>query len=285
MAIQLIYGKSIQGDGRCNEDAFGCAGGAAWVMDGATALGGLRKNGLTAPAHFVSAYSEALQRMFALNETTDTRSILKTAIDRVEDVWIASDGVPSRDPAALPSATLILLRDRGHAVELVCLGDSRAIFRRHNAPAEAFGDSPVEMLDAKLIIDFKGIRAAAPDTRLEDVRDRLASQLAANRRLMNTPDGYWILSFSRDAADHAQIMTIEKSSLSRSEIVLATDGFLRLVEIFGIASYGEIFDASSEELDTYFEQLRVLERADPEAYVFARMKRSDDATCIRCRLI
>jgi hypothetical protein len=133
--------------------------------------------------------------------------------------------------------------------------------------------------------EIRRIRAIAPDTPLIDISARLAPQVAANRKRMNTPDGYWILSFVREAADHVQLATVERSSLANGEIMLATDGFLRLVEVYGVASYGDILDAPVEKLDAYFKRLRKLERGDPEARRFVRLKGSDDATCIRCRLV
>jgi hypothetical protein len=56
MTIELVYAKSLQGQGACNEEAFDHTTNVAWVMDGATGIGDPPREGLTAAARFVGAY-------------------------------------------------------------------------------------------------------------------------------------------------------------------------------------------------------------------------------------
>src|SRR3546814_6143891 len=61
--------------------------------------------------------------------------------------------------------------------------------------------------------------------------DRLLPHLRANRRLMNSVEGYWILGTDPAAADHLDVAVVEAAPGDR--FALASDGFLRLEELVG----------------------------------------------------
>jgi hypothetical protein len=64
-------------------------------------------------------------------------------------------------------------------------------------------------------------------------------------------------------------------------ILLASDGYYRLVDHYGAASDAELVRRTTElGADAMLQQLRVIETADPMATQYPRLKIADDATAL-----
>lgn len=101
--------------------------------------------------------------------------------------------------------------------------------------------------------------------------------------MTNRPDGYRVPGIDPVAAEHLHISTLPASIGDRFGI--ASDGFLRLIELFDIATPNDLLAIDRmESLDTWLDRLRTLERAPRSQQLFPRVKESDDATLLTCAI-
>jgi hypothetical protein len=109
------------------------------------------------------------------------------------------------------------------------------------------------------------------------IPEAVRRQILENRASFNRPEGYWVVSPSRPWA--GQELRFEAQVGPGEPIVLATDGFMRLVDVFAAYSDAEIYDrlAAGRGRDL-MEELRERERGDLMAGAYPRVKTHDDAT-------
>jgi hypothetical protein len=116
-------------------------------------------------------------------------------------------------------------------------------------------------------------REHAPGSIPEAVR----RQILENRTKLNRPDGYWVVNPLRPWAGRELRFAAQVEA--GAPIVLATDGFMRLVDVFGAYS-DSILHArlAAGKGAGLMEELRERERSDSMAGAFPRVKTHDDAT-------
>ena len=110
----------------------------------------------------------------------------------------------------------------------------------------------------------------------------MQDELRANRSLLNTAGGYWVLGTDPEAARQMEIGAIPLGAGTRISGLLVTDGFYRLVDIFGACRDDTALLAEAREhgLEALLYRLRALEDADPDCIVHPRLKPTDDATAL-----
>ncbi len=112
-----------------------------------------------------------------------------------------------------------------------------------------------------------------------DLWNELLPLLKQNRSLANRSDGYWILGFDGSAADHA--VQGEMQLAPGDQVLLMTDGYTRLFDVFEAATTRNIMDLSAKlGLSEMMRRLRMLEAGDPECTMFPRIKCHDDASAL-----
>src|SRR3546814_20049960 len=91
---------------------------------------------------------------------------------------------------------------------------------------------------------------------------------------MNVDGGYWVLGLQMEAIERADRAELHVDDWA---IALASDGFLRLTDMFGrLGVYDLLSINSREEFEEYYSQLRTLEQVDgshrnhPRAKIRAR---------------
>lgn len=279
MRLEVIDALCEPG-GPHNEDAWGKAGGAVWVLDGATGIG-------TRP--HISEPSDAAWFARAANELLTTHLEGGPPMDTVLRQVAAAAARAARDLAdldglehfELPCASLTLARGLDDVrVELANLGDCRLYWRADGAVATSFGTSGVAVLDARMeAMIAQELARGAP---VEAVRTASKALAREHRKLMNRLGGYWIFDLSGAGAPHVETLALE---LPRGgDILLMSDGFSRLVDLYGAYDMeGLITVAQSRGLPALYDQLRAIEADDPECRTYARNKVSDDATAVLLR--
>lgn len=181
----------------------------------------------------------------------------------------------SRRPAFPPSAAIGLVRLRGELIEYLVLTD--ALVTIEGEAAWVWTDDAVIRTNRGSIAAFR--RALDETGSFSMAYARVRPLLRRHRETsMNRPDGYWVLSDEPTAAAHAICGAVAAERAGR--ILLATDGFSRLVDCFGLYGSWQEFLASGVGLDVALRQLRDAEAADPEALAFPRWSVSDDAAAL-----
>jgi Protein phosphatase 2C len=274
-ALRIAHRWSSAGD-RINEDALGWSQGAAWVIDGAS---GIARSRFTSAESDAQWYARAIGEALARHVDDSTRTlpqIFAAAVEEVRSAFVRLSG-GAFEPFEAPSASAALVRTDGERVEYAVLGDCALILREAGS-LRLVHDARVLELERPILDHLRSLLCAgvrAP----EQLRREILPMVMAMRARMNRPDGYWVLSLDPAAAEHALTGTLQPAP--GAPLVLLTDGFTRLIDGFATCTV-EAFHARASEggFERLHDELRALERADPEAQRFPRLKLSDDATGI-----
>jgi hypothetical protein len=261
-----------------NEDRGTALARAAWVLDGATGLGPQRLfPGPSDPAWLAETADRLLRR---LTPTIDDGStLMRRLVAELRAAFAAAalaplHGTDIEPPAASLAAALLV----GVELEIVMLGDCKVLLRGPDGRVEAFDQSPVAPFDARVVDALRAAQAAG-ETELRRITPRLATMIRENRGWKNRPGGYGVLS--DDPAGLAFVETARRPLVGATHVLLATDGFYRLVDTFHATTVEQLFEAALERgLAPLYADLRRLEDADPECFAHPRLKSRDDATAL-----
>jgi hypothetical protein len=265
-------GKSI------NEDRATASTRAAWILDGATGLSPQRLfPGPSDPAWFAATADALLARLTRASD--GGMSLLRRLVAELHDACAAAALVPLADTdIELPSASLAAAQLVGSEIELLMLGDCKLLLRQADGQVEAFDQSSVAPFDAKVVDALRAIQASG-ETELQNITPRLTPLIRENRRWKNRPGGYGVLT--ADPACLAFAETARRPAADVTHLLLATDGFYRLVDTYRMLTASELIQAVLERgLAPLHAELRRLEDSDPECLAFPRLKVRDDATAV-----
>jgi hypothetical protein len=170
-----------------------------------------------------------------------------------------------------PSATVAIVRERDNALDYLVLSDTTIIFDCYT-DLHIITDDSVEQVAVTELNASRRQRAGTPahDERLHDL-------IAAQRRLRNTPEGYWLAGSRPEAADHAITGSVPLTDLRRAAVL--TDGAAQLVEPFRITDWPGFLDILNQRGPRQLiHQIRETEASDPHGQRWPRHKPHDDAT-------
>lgn len=280
MSVLRVADAGSLAGGVLNEDAYGVACRAGWVLDGATGLGRNVVSSDSDAAWFASELSRELQRVLVRCETRDLGELVEEALAVLAGAYGEALGDSQIAPYEFPSAAGMLLRIAPREAELLWLGDCRA-FWREDGELKSAGGGPLQALDAQGVEALVGFFSANPHAGLREAREAVWPLLQRFRTMMNQPDGYWIWAPRRNLAAHASRQRLPRGV---GPVLLASDGFTRLWEVFSIATPEEALDACARGQGLALAKaLRAAETEDAEARRAPRFKQFDDCTwlCLR----
>jgi hypothetical protein len=260
---------------RFSEDRLGMYGSLAWVLDGAS---NVAKHRVTDDHSFFSDASWLVDRLdhalrtLAVETHLSLRQIVGEAIARTaeqaREEWSGVPDVP-------PSAALGVIRAEGDVMEYLVLADISIIVRTDDRIDE-LTDSRVDLFNTEARETMVALLDAGRT--LQEARKEVNHLLAEARSHMNKPNGYWVASLDEHAVEKARCGEIP----GVREVVLASDGFMRIVRPFGLISIDDLF-APDCRLSDLAQRVRRAERDDPEARAYPRWSVSDDLCAKRLR--
>ena len=260
---------SRQGSGAANEDISGMSQNRFWVLDGASSLVKERLfQGPSDAAGLVRAFSDSLT------------NIGKSELANADLCALAMEGVREKlgprgltDPALGPSFAMVMAHVKEAEIHITCLSDCAAILWYPNKKAaEVHTDNRIEKTSKKTrrVIDHVKILNLPDDER----RAIILRQLAKNRRIMNTPRGYFVGTLDGAAFPNAYNAAMPRKDAA--QLLLCSDGFLRLFD-YGLLTVN-VFFQNGATLEDAANLLRAHEMQMPDG---AEVKRHDDLTAIR----
>ncbi|MFJ3985924.1 protein phosphatase 2C domain-containing protein [Streptomyces fungicidicus] len=262
---------SLAGGANPNEDWVAGSPDLAVVLDGLSTAG-LSTGCRHGVPWFVAHLGGHLMAALAEPATTLPDG-LATALERVAALHPECDLV---DPGT-PSATVAVLRQRHEVLEYLVLADSPVVFEG------AKGDHTV-ITDLRVDDVLPELRAEVErhETHTPGHREALQRLVLAQRRVRNTPDGYWVAGANLQAAQHGLTGSVMRRDV-RSAAVMS-DGVSRLVTEYGMATWDEVFTAlRAEGPRGLIETVRKTEATDPTGRRWPRYKSGDDATVAYCQ--
>ena len=277
--LKIIDQISIA-SGAVNDDRVGAAGTLAWAIDGATDVlaeplmpGGSDAAGIAAVA------DEELSRVgqsFAGSLDGLVAQLTEAAARR----FAAERSRAPIDPHEQPSAAALIVRLDGLDVDYVSLADCQCLALSLDGTTTALGHDPeVTQGDRRAIEVMQTFRATAGSATWREARAHLWPRIRAARGRLNTPEGYGVLSVIPPPTKFMR--TGRTRVVPGTRLLLATDGFMRLTDLFARYSWDELFDlACRDGLATLVDELRQMETADGDCLHVPRTKPHDDASAI-----
>ncbi len=244
------------------QDICGHLGNFAWVFDGATMLrGGERAQTMT--VDLVRSYHHSIRAAIEEGESS-LRVIMHRAISEAYEKLCDELGDD------LPSAAGIICHLEGNQLHYLSFGDTTLIVIHEN-DLDVVTDSSYWSHETSNMKEAYALGVSHADI------------VHAHRAKMNTPDGYWIWSVAPIAVRHANSGSI--SVAPGDEILLASDGLMRLVDLFHIFTHKELVSFINEFgfADT-LATLRAAEENDPLCINYPRMQPMDDATGLQLKI-
>jgi hypothetical protein len=258
----------------CSEDRFGTSGPLAWILDGASTVApGASVTGATTDAIWIVEHIDSQLRSLC-DDPRPLRELVTEALANLaraaDDEWLTTPEVP-------PSAALGVVRHAGDHVEFLVLADVSVILRAEPG-AQWFIDRRVDEHN-RPAAEAMGEALRDPAVSFDEAIERTRPYLARPRRLaMNQPDGYWVASTDPTAAAHALTGALRDVD----EVVLASDGFMRGLDLFGLVPDPDaLFDCDFGELAA---AIRRVEHG-PRSREFPRWSISDDICAHRLRWV
>ncbi|QSR19131.1 hypothetical protein [Novosphingobium sp. KA1] len=263
--------------GGVNEDCVGHHGNAAWVIDGATGVGPRLLDAPSDASWLAQKANGLLAEGLAQSPDIPTTELLRQVMRQCGEALQREQTGPRAEAHEHPSAAFAMVRVIGGEAEITTLADCRVIANQ----GQVFGSSALDAIEARTIAALRQILAEEGEISPEAFKARLLPGLLANRRLMNRAGGYWVLGTEPRAADH--VWQVRFPVRPGARFALASDGFLRLFELFDAAEPADLLAISGQrDWAHWLARLRELESAPESLRQFARVKRHDDASLVIC---
>lgn len=273
-----------------NEDAYGLwpdcqRPRAAWVLDGVTGINDRALlPGPSDAAWLVAQVQELLPPLLAATAdrpATDLVADLTNALQARQNAsWLNAGGPDGRET---PAASFAMTRQLGDTIEIARLGDCPVLLERTDGSIDLLDDPVLCEIEA----DTKARIVAMRTQGISDdtvIRHRMMPALRAQRARRNIPGGYGVLAAEKSCRAMLQVDRFPAASLR--SILLASDGYYRLVDVYGAMSDADLIRGTAERgAETLLAELRAIEAADPTGAIHPRLKMADDATVLLLRRV
>jgi len=278
--LEIIVDQSIQGDGVINEDLIGFTECAAWVLDGATGVGGALLPGPSDAYWLVKQFDRRFRQAYQRSPLQPTLDLLADAVAQVGRDFAQTARHPPTAPHELPSAAFAMVRVREDCIELTGLGDCGVAYRDGEDIAW-FGADDIAPIERQILGELDHLRRTHLALADDEIKKLLLPALQNARRRMNQPAGYWVLSPDLDALDKLTTLVIPGD---RFDGALMSDGMSRLTYLFNLTSLTDFLAVENAADATSLQQkLRTAEADDSACLKFPRVKCRDDASLLRVR--
>ena len=266
-----------------NEDRGSALPSAAWVIDGVTGMSPERLFPGPSDAAWLAATADGAMRDLATFDGDGEALMQRLTAELGRACERAALAPLDESGVDLPAASIAVARLAGDTLETVMLSDCKIVLQHRDGPVTALDDSAVAPFDAAAVAALRRMQAAG-ETRLAALVPQLKVLIRENRRHINRPGGYGVLS--ADPAGLAFVETARWPASDVTHVLLASDGFYRLVDTYHAMSAAELLDAAAKRgLAPLYDDLRRIEDADPECLNHPRLKPRDDATALLLRLV
>jgi hypothetical protein len=286
--IRIIDSISDAGSAsRPNEDAAGGNATCAFVIDGATGLGGKSIVGLHgSDAAWLAQFAQSSFEQMVRPGREMAEIVQEFNACAANVVHEAAHALPI-EPWNLPVASFQIVRIEDDALVTYGLGDCRLFLVGGDGKvietSALKGAAQAEREGARLALahagGFSAYQALAEEP---TVRDELRRRRAA----YNSPaSGVWTLGVEPEAGNHLASEPLNPALPATG--LLCSDGFAALADQYLRYSPQELVAAARENgLSTLLDELRRIERVeDPDGTKYPRFKMSDDATALLFEII
>lgn len=256
---------------RPNDDAYGVARQAVFVLDGATGVGPPLLPG-ESDAEWVAVEAAASLAGRADDPALDMQALIGATIRDLENRFLARRTRAPEAPYEVPFASMMLLRQESGGLEAAWFGDCRMLIAGED---RGFADLGPD--------DDRRTRETERARRHGDAsmkpRDETLAQMRRLRNHVNTAVGYGLLG--PDPRASALLARRAIAAAPPLTALLMSDGFYALsCDYRRYSAKGLMQAALGGGLAALYEELRGVEASDSRGEVYPRFKAHDDATAV-----
>ena len=280
MNIKLIDKATKAGfPSRANEDRIVLGNNLFMVLDGATSLGEQQIESFESdalwfvdamPRHFLPKWEAGSSFRSALHQALDC------CMEEYEDLTHGKlrSGVLRKHE--LPSAGMAAIAVEKNTIWAFRLGDCACYCKYTQGGRSMFGKSALESLDSTAVSAL--VDEIRRGSTVETARHSISGLLRSHRSRMNGPDGYGVLSLSKECMSYLESKQVEREGLTG--ILLFTDGFGAIEQYrdYGIETLFR--ECKRRGLDDMIRETRELETDDEFLLTFPRLKQHDDSSAL-----
>lgn len=270
MRFDLIQSLSLAGDAAtANDDRAGAGDRLAWIIDGATDLG---PPGLVGSRGGAAWLAMAADHALAATGDAPIESICARLFAAIEARFARARTREPEGDWEMPSAALLVAHLNDAWLDCAWLGDCGALLRRGGG-VERLGPAPDRANEAGAAARLGSGIGARKMHSPEVLADRRAARAGRDRAVLGVDA----------AASAARLRTARYPVAAGDELLLMTDGFAALVDVYGAVSESALI-AATGGLPALAARLRAIELEDAACTAYPRFKPSDDATALWLRI-
>ncbi|MGO4704232.1 hypothetical protein AB4072_00445 [Microvirga sp. 2MCAF38] len=266
---------------KSNEDSCGASADWAWVIDTSIFPGTPPIMNKESDATWLATFVSERLSDLALNAENGV-DLLRHVMEEARTVFLAKASEERHDFLTWPVGAMTLVHRRANLLDVWTFGDTTAYLRRPGGEVTTLGDAPdmrkFEVAKAREFLEKTGATPATI-TATPLFRDWLAER--RQRQAQST--GLALLGLDPTAADRLRHETVpcEQDTV----ILLASDGFSALVDLYEDFTVGELIQAAlTTGLEPLAQRAREVEtQIDPDGKLYPRFKVSDDTTALLLR--
>jgi hypothetical protein len=266
-----------------NEDSCGTAGDWAWVIDTSIFPGTRPVMHAASDARWLAEF--ASERLAALAPSAeDGRDLVRRVASDVRDAFLAVAPPERHDPVTWPLGAMTLVRRRSDVLDAWIFGDTTAYLRRPDGAVATVGEGP-ELRKAEMAVAARILKATGTTPATVAKSPEFRNWLGERRERQKERKELALLSLDPDAADRLRHESLPCPD--GTAILLVSDGFSALVDLYGHMDAAGLMDAAlAEGLEPLARKAREIEtHVDPSGERYPRFKLSDDATGLLVRAV
>ena len=266
--------------GVVNDDVVGHIGNAAWVIDGATDIGEGPLVGEASDAAWLAGALGDWLASRARDLPANLKEIVPSFADHAAQQFARLSRRAPTGRFEHPSAAGLVAHIEGPDLVYLALGDCSLLVQWPNGGVFRYGVPDEEAGDAWLAQHLSAsANSADPEASASQLRAGLMPVLRQARERMNLSPGYGVFSITATPSEYVLSGRVPLEDGTR--ILLASDGFMRLVDVFGTFNVDELMGMTVDlGVAAMLDILRRTERSDDACRRYPRAKCSDDASAL-----
>ena len=215
-------------------------------------------------------------------QAEDGVALVRHAMEEARTVFLAAAPEERHDPLTWPVGAMTLVRQEADRLDVWTFADTTAFVRQPDGSVLTVGEAPglrsFESAAAARLLEASG---ATPKTITGP--PEFQAWRAERRQRQKQGRGLALLGLDPSAAGRLRHETVPCPA--GSEILLTSDGFSALVDLYGLMDARTLVDAAvASGLEPLAREARRIEtQVDPEGRLYPRFKESDDTTALLLR--
>ncbi|MCB8821153.1 protein phosphatase 2C domain-containing protein [Microvirga rosea] len=268
---------------KANEDACGASENWAWVID-TSIFPGTRpimheKSDATWLARFAT---ERLSELAARAYEGDGPALLRHVMEEARVAFMAKAPEERHDFLSWPVGAMTLVYRNGGMLDTWTFADTTAYIRHPDGRVQTVGEAPeLRVHESAKAAELLKATGSTPKTIFD--APLFQDWLTERRQRQKAGKGLALLGLDPDASSRLRHERVPCED--GAVILLASDGFSALVDLYGAFDAGSLLEAALDNgLEPLVRRARAIEtEEDPSGTRYPRFKESDDATALLVR--